>query len=228
MRRKNPKFILGAGLIVIGLLVMLDELHIFNFDEELLVSFGFLFGGLALLSLYNQSKATWQLITGIFAIFIAIMIFIEETHIISDDFIGVLTVWLIAAGFFFVYHKNNRNWWAVIPAGFMFSVGWIVLLTEVWRGFDHYAPVIFFLGLSLTFGYLYSIRNTENKLDWAIWPAGATFFLCILVFSSMMFHGIDDFIFPAMLIIAGIYLIRRNNGSSQKNTSPEVENTDFS
>jgi hypothetical protein len=202
---------LGLGLIVIGLLVLLDQLRWIYFRDELIVSIAFVLGGLWLLSTYSRDKVTWKLICGLIALFVGFVIFLENSRIVSGDYLGGVVVWLLAAGFLVVYARNKKFWWAVIPGGILLTVGTIVMLEETFRRF-RYSDSLFFLGMALTFGYLYVIRTPENKLNWAKWPAMIAVAICGIILLDEWFYylNLEDYIAPAVLIAIGLFLVGRN------------------
>lgn len=84
-------------------------------------------------------------------------------------------------------------------------------------------PGVFFLGLGLTFGFLYLIKNERNKLEWAKIPA-----LILIIFSGFVFFNTTDsflgnLILPLSLIASGGYLIHSATGN--KSVQKKLEST---
>lgn len=210
MQKQNTRAWFGIALIAVGLLFLLDELSIFYIREEMIVSIIFAIAGLALLSAYNTDKLTWKLVLGLIALFIGFVTFVESTRIISHDYLGGLILWVLAAGFLAVYAKNKKNWWGIIPGGILLTTGLMVMLEEAFWGFRYYSHVVFFIGVALTFGYLYKIRDAENRLEWAKWPAGVGLGIAGISFLNEFFYNFEEFVAPLALILVGVFLITRS------------------
>lgn len=219
MQKNSARIWLGLGLIVIGLLILLDQFRWIYFRDELIVSAAFVLVGLALLSIYSRDKMTWKLICGLIALFVGFVIFLENSRIVSHDYLGGVVVWLIAAGFLFVYARNKKFWWAVIPGGILLTVGALVILEETFWRFRYYSDSFFFLGMALTFGYLFAIRTPENRLNWAKWPAMVAVAICGITLLNEWFYYLDleNYIAPAVLIVIGLFLIGRNFSRRENN-----------
>lgn len=219
MQKNGTRIWLGIGLIVVGLLILMDEFRWIYFRDELIIAVVFALIGVALLTSYSRDKMVWKLIVGLIGLFVGSVIFLESTRIVSDDYTGMLVLWLLAAAFLVVYLRNRKHWWAVIPGGILLTIGATVGLEETFWRLRYYTDSFFFLGIALTFGYLFFIRNSENKLGWAIWPAGAGALIGAMTLLDEWFYYIDfeDYIAPAALILIGLYLIGRNLSNRHQN-----------
>jgi hypothetical protein len=92
---------------------------------------------------------------------------------------------LLALPFFVVYFVSQKSWWALIPAGSLTSIGFMVALQTLIQEtqntyFDIFTGVLL-LGLAITFGILWLRRKTQPT-DWAKYPAAGLFVLSILAF----------------------------------------------
>lgn len=227
MQKNSARIWLGIGLIVIGVLILMDEFRWFYFREELIVAVAFALCGVALLSSYSRDKMVWKLICGLIGLFVGFVIFLEHSRIVTDDYLGGVILWLLAGGFLTVYMRNSKLWWAVIPGGILLTLGAMVMLEETFWRFRYYSESFFFLGAALTFAYLYKIRTPENKLNWAKWPAMVAVAICGITLLDEWFYyfNLEDYIAPAVLIAIGLFLIGRNFSSRQSNNNAEVTTT---
>ena len=66
---------------------------------------------------------------------------------------------------------------------------------------------IFFLGLALTFGLLSFVKTPEGRLKWALIPAAVLLVMGVVITASAA--QLFGYIWPAALIMAGIYLLVR-------------------
>ena len=82
MQKNNTRIWLGLGLIIVGVLILLDEFRWIYFRDELIVSVAFALIGLALLTGYNRDKQVWKLIVDMVALFVVLLIFLETRRIV--------------------------------------------------------------------------------------------------------------------------------------------------
>lgn len=227
MQKLQPRVWLGLGLIVIGVLVLLDQMRWLYFREEWIVATAFLVGGIWCLSLYQRDKMTWKLICGLIGISIGMTIILDSLSIVAGDYLGGLIVLLLAGIFILLYSRNPKMWWALIPGGILLTVGARVLLEEAVWSFRYYADSFVLIGIGLTFGYLYKIRTAENRLDWAKWLA----IICLVIGGVKLLNEIfydlhiEEFALPVALILIGAYLILRNLRRRGENGPAEVTTT---
>jgi len=102
-----------------------------------------------------------------------------------------------------VYITHPGNWWAIIPAGVLITLGGISVLDVA----DWLQGGLLFLGLALTFGLVYILPKPAGKLKWALYPAAI-----LLVISIAVFLGVENlinFVWPVALLVAGGYVVYR-------------------
>ena len=208
MKSRLPVLLIGIFLIILGGLIILDNLYYISFHEDFVFSFIFGAIGIIFLVTYLQNtKRIWALVLCFFFIFVGGSILMSEVYYMPDGMIGSLLLLILGTAFLVVYLKDRKNWWPVIPMGALYSIGLLVAFTEYYWRYEEYASCILFLGMGLTFGYLYLISNEENNLKWAKIPA-----LILLVFGLFIGFGQflsfnEDLIFPSFLILIGAVII---------------------
>jgi len=208
MRQRVPGILIGFFLIILGLLIILDNLYYLYFKGNYITSFVFTAIGLVFLSLYLLDKSRiWALIFFGFFVFVGVSVFISESRYIPEDVIGGLLFILIGIGFLFLYLRDKKNWWPIIPMGVLFTLGIMVTLNAFYWYIDEYLAGILFVGNGLTFGYLYLIRNEENKLHWAKIPAVVLLIFGFFILLAQYAVTPEDLVFPSILILAGLVLI---------------------
>lgn len=216
MQRNESRLWLGAILIVIGALILLHEMRIFYIDDEIVVAAALFIGGLAMLSGYRRTRQVYKLILGIIALFIAVIIYLNSTYFFARDLMGSIVLWMFGAAFLLVYLSNRNQWWAIIPGGVLLTIGSMTAIDELRLMSDEYSGAIFFLGLAVTFGALYLLRDERNKLGWAAWPALATLGFSIFLFANAYFYKFDDFILPIILIGIGLLIVFRSLSAQRR------------
>lgn len=216
MVENKTSLLIGIAIIVFGILALLNNLGLLTGIDDIigaviLFSLAYLF-----YRIYRKDPGkVWGLIVATFCGALALIVVVESLSIFPDEVSGTILFWSGAAVFAFLYVRDNRMWWAVIPAGILFTLG-VVVLTE---GFgllnSGLEGTVLFLGFGLTFMYLYMQRNEQNKLDWAIWPGGFLLAFAVFVYLQNMDWMDKDFFLPVILIIIGGYLIYRASKRSQ-------------
>jgi hypothetical protein len=113
-------------------------------------------------------------------------------------------VFAVATPFFFIYFTQEKQWWAIIPAGILGSVGLTALVGALVPAFEQSSlrGMVFFLGFAATFGALYLRRGTIHA-EWAKYPA--IVFSCIALLSVVDGTGIDGG--PLVLIAIGVIVL---------------------
>jgi hypothetical protein len=208
MNGKTRGLLIGGVIIAVGLLALVTNLGIISFGTELFWAVIFGGAGFALWSVYRRdSNQWWALIPAGILWVIAATIILTAIPRVSGDVVGVVLLWGIGISFIAVYAHQNRHWWSVILGGIFLTLGWVAFVGETRWLNDNYQVFIFFFGIGLTFGFLYLIKDEENKLRWAQYPAIVllllSFFLLLVSEDSLL----AEISLPAALIVLGAILV---------------------
>lgn len=208
MNRQKNGFYIGVAIIVFGILALLVNTNILDGMDNLLGGFLLLLGGLFFFSLYNRDRTKWwPLLPGTILVVIGIGVFLESFVPFASDLLGAAFIYAIFAVFAFVFSRDHKNWWAIIPAGVTFTIGTIILIESFHLLDSDLNGVIFFLGIGLTFLYLWSLRQDIQNLNWAIWPAGVLLGLAVFVYLNQVRLLDEEVIFPLLVIGIGVIII---------------------
>ncbi|GIV63327.1 MAG: hypothetical protein AB1457_08405 [Chloroflexota bacterium] len=206
MSRWNWRIVAGGGLILMGVIALLDA--VFQVElSALLWSFLFLLGGVAFLAvLANDRKQWWAAIPGFTLLGIGALIGLSRlAPAFTDQVGGAIVLGGIGLSFIVVYILNRSFWWAIIPAGVMASLVVMLLLEPV---FGDAIAWIFLLGLAATFGVVYLLPGPGGeRMEWAIWPAGVMTVISLVVMGVSLEWA--AYAIPALMILAGIVLFVR-------------------
>lgn len=198
----------GLVLVLGGVLLLLDSTGIFNGDALFWTIVIGVAGILFLWVYFSNRDHWWSLIPGI--ILLAVSATIGLTTFLpgfgESNFVGTIILGGIALSFLFVYLANRANWWAIIPAGVMATIAIVATLSPFTTGTA--SGGIFFLGLGITFALIAVLPNSIGPMRWALIPAGILgIFGIILLIAAVQYL---NFIWPAAVLLAGIYLIIRS------------------
>jgi len=212
MRQFQVRIVGGILLIAAGVLFLLQNLGIFAVGDYL---WPFLFGagGLVFLYVFLTDRANWwAIIPGFTLLGLAAMMALNQfVPQVGETWGAALFLGGIGLAFWVVYFTNQEHWWAVIPGGVLFTIALVAGLSSILEGIE--TGGVFFLGLGLTFALLSFLPTPEGRMKWALIPAGVLLVMGLLITAAAT--AIINYLWPAALILGGIYLLFRAFGFRQ-------------
>ncbi|MEN4013017.1 MAG: hypothetical protein AB1453_02285 [Chloroflexota bacterium] len=201
----NWRYLVGVGLIALGILALLDNVFSVNLGAYLWSVLFILAGGAFVAVLVNDRNQWWASFPGFTLLGIGALIGLSELIPGVAQVGGALVLGGIGMSFVVVYLLRREFWWALIPAGVMASLVVMILVEPL---VSDSAAWLFLLGLGLTFGAVYLIPGPNGeKMEWAIWPAGAMIVLSLIVMvASVQWAG---YLVPIIMILLGGALVLR-------------------
>jgi len=201
MRRIDPRLLLGGLLVVGGILSLLEVQGIISNASGIFWGLIFAAGGLVFLYLlFNDPNNWWAAFPGFTLLGLAVASFLPDSLSAYDGLVFFIG---ISLAFWWVYFNNKERWWAIIPAGVLLTLG-VVSVLDGMTGLETGGS--FFLGLGLTF-LLVAILPGGSSHSWALIPG-----VILLLFGALLgtpFLGLAQYLWPAVLILLGVYLIFR-------------------
>jgi hypothetical protein len=207
--RDYARPILGALLVLVGALIFLQNMGVVRADWAGFWALAFAAGGVAfLLLLLGGTRYWWAAIPGFTLLGIGMLIGLDlVAPAMTVNWGGPIFLGMIGMGFLAVYLMNRVNWWAIIPSGVLITLAVVAASGQMAPGAE--TGALFFLGLAATFGLVYLLPGPGGqRMTWALIPAAVMLALGAVV--SFAATGIANFIWPAVLIVAGAYLLLRN------------------
>ena len=226
MGSKSFGILVGIGLIVLGFILFANSLFRFDFPAEYIIAMFFGLGALFFLKLYIQDSGRWwSLVLTSICMIVTFAVFVENTRSIDSDYVGVGVNWIIGATFLTVFLQNRKHWWAIIPAGVMFTVGFVVLreisyyyfIGEINSGF------YMMLGLAITFGVLYYMTNSERNLSWAAYPALTFLGITMIIGLTERYTVEGEYVVPILFLGLGGYLLFKSASRKKDNDDNQLE-----
>ena len=215
MKRFDWRILWGILLVLGGIVFLMDNLNLI--DVEPLLSglaplvWVFIFGlaGAVFLLYFLSSRSDWwAAIPGFTLLGLSFLIGYEELFPRAFVSFGpAVFLGSIGLSFLVIYlTTGTQQWWALIPAGSLFSIALTVIADSIFREGD-VAGGVFMLGMGATFGAVYLLPTSEGRQHWAIYPAGVMLVIGFFIMvSAAQFLG---YIWPLALIGLGAYLIYR-------------------
>jgi len=207
MRRFDVRSVGAILLIVVGILLLLQNLGIRVGIVALIWSLIFGAGGAVFLYVFLTNRTHWwAVIPGFGLLGLAALIALDQfVPQVGDVLGGTIFLSGIGLAFWVIYFVNREHWWAVIPGGVMFTVALIAGLDSVFEGAE--MGGVLFLGLGLTFGLLSLLPTPQGRMKWALIPATVLLVMGLLITAATT--GILEYLWPAALILVGLYLLFR-------------------
>lgn len=184
---------LGVILIGLGGLLALSNMGIiggFGGVVGLIVLGGI--GAWLLNQYYSGRRQLWLLLAGY-------ILLGAGAATVTGVHAGAWFLGITGLGFLTAWREDDSRWWAVIPAGTMFTLSAVVVADLWWRWLD--GGTVFFLGMAATFLALYVLPR--HAQSWALIPAAVSGALALLIWGSS-----GTWVLPVILIATGLYLVR--------------------
>jgi hypothetical protein len=198
MKRIDFRVLIGGGLVLLGLLMLLERFGLFRGASDIFWGVIFLVAGAYFLNRFaKDTRGEWWAAIPGFAL--AGLGFDSLLSVIFNNWGGFFFLCFIGLGFLAVYFSGRDRWWALIPAGVMLTLGFITVLDNVYGVRE--TGGFFFLGLGLTFLLVAVLAS----LQWAYIPGVILLVMGALIGSP--FVGTMSYIWPAALIVGGFLLI---------------------
>jgi hypothetical protein len=210
MIRQRWQILGGILLIAAGALFLLDSL---GFVTIGVLGWALLLAaaGLAFLYLFLADREQWwALIPGCALLSVAVLLALAQwLPDLEGGWLGAIVLAGISVSFWVIFFLRREFWWAVIPGGVLLTVALIAGLSSVIEG--EAVGGVLFLGLGLTFGLLGVIPTPQGRMRWAFIPAAVMVIMGLIVVAAT--SSFFAFLWPAALILAGLYLLARILGS---------------
>lgn len=202
MKRSNFGMLLGGGLILLGIMFLVEKIGLLHGVFNLFWGLAFLVGTAYFIRIYMEDTFArwWAIIPGMALLGMGIATLLPEPLKFLD---GALFLGPIGLAFWIIYITDRARWWAIIPAGVLTTLAGISVLERV-SGLT--TGGLFFLGLGLTFLLVALLPNPVGKNQWAFIPGGIL--LALGVFLGLGAQvGLMMYFWPAALIVIGGVLI---------------------
>jgi hypothetical protein len=196
MKRFDYRILIGAALILGGVLMLLDQTGILKGATDFFWA-GVLAVGAAifLFWFFSDRSKWWAAIPGFtLAGLAASSLLLDRIGWSGLAFLGG-----IGLGFMAIYFSGRDRWWAIIPSGVLLTLGVTSVMSDVYGVID--SSGVFFVGLGITFLLVALLA----KMKWAFIPAAAL--LLLGFFLGTPFVGVVEYIWIGVLLVAGVILV---------------------
>ncbi len=206
--KRDYRTIFGLLLILAGVLVGLQQFNLLqgSWGDAVFVGLWAL-AALYFYDMYRKNENQWwfgllTLIFGSMALGSGLDLVLPG---IGDAIGGAIFLGAIGLGFLLVYWRFHGNWWALIPAGVMFTLAIIAIVDALPFEMPFESGALLFLGIGITFLVLSRIQVKGENLSWAIFPAVPLLLLGILIGFGTASSW--NYVWPALIILFGVYFL---------------------
>ncbi len=212
MNTSTKRIFFGAALILLGALFLVQQfLHLQFHVGAVIVAMVFALAGLAFLYVLAGKRENWwaaipgMVLLGLSALIASSEFFPDFARIYG----GSLFLGFIGLAFLVVLLIEHENWWAVIPAGVLFTLAFVAGVAKFVNGFA--SGSFFFLGIGLTFAIV-GLMPVGRAEKWPWIPAGICLVMgtLLMIGSGTLLNSVYGIIWPVILVLSGGYLIVRS------------------
>lgn len=215
----NPRIVIGLIATIIGSIALVDSLSIIRFSPGLVLAV--ILTATGIFSLYvniRTSKDVFSFVVGIMCLSLGLSLISKVLGVLPRG--GNVFISLgISLSFLVIYLNKQTRWWAVLPMGLFFVLGVIQIIDLLFQVRQDRLFFLLFLGLALTFYYLFLIRSEEKPFSWALYPSIFLFLVGILHLVGDSIRQQTSLFIGLILIILGIIYILRHRGEAQAGSS---------
>jgi hypothetical protein len=206
MKVLGSRIFWGGLLILAGVLFLLDNLGLLTIGD-LIWAILLGLGGIAFLTVFITYRQNWwALIPGCTLVGVSITLFLDYfLPQVGSVASGLIILSSIGLAFLIIYLLNWENWWALIPAGVLFTLAVVAVLDEVYPQMD--TGSVFLVGLGLTFAALAILPNPIGQMRWAFIPAVILIVIGIVI-AAVQFPVLSV-VFALALIVVGVFFLLR-------------------
>ncbi len=176
-----------------------------------------LMGVTFLLAILFQKDQWFYVIPGFSFLSLGGIVYLATLDTVAPAWLGALLLGGIALGFLVVYlHNRQERWWALLQAETILIMIGLIALGIVPQDAVKTVGVVLFGGFALSFFFVWLFSGQRSRFAWALILAGALAVFAAVILTS----GQSPFLlmlWPALLILIGIFLIARvfSTGSSK-------------
>jgi hypothetical protein len=196
MKRFDYRILIGAALILGGILMLLDRTGILRGATNLFWATVLAVGAAIFLFWFFSDRTKWWAAIPGFT-----LAGLAASTLLLDriGWGGLALLGGIGLGFWAIYFTGRERWWAIIPGGVLLTLGVTSVMSEAYGVVD--SGGVFFVGLGITFILVALLA----KMKWAFIPAAVL--LILGFFLGTPFVGVLEYIWISTLLVVGAILV---------------------
>lgn len=205
---KDQRNVLGLALILVGIFFTLEQFGLIPDNARTLLTTAlFVIASLVMFGLFLADRQRWWAsMVGFFLAGLAGSALLGlVSQQLAETLSGPIFLGSMGLGFASVFLLQREMWWAIIPAGVMFSLTAVSYLEASNLALPFNPSGLLFIGLGLTFLLLTRVRSNGLGMQWGYYPAVPLLVLGVLL--SVGSEAYWSILGPLLLIGAGAWLL---------------------
>ncbi|MBX3003887.1 MAG: hypothetical protein KF828_08015 [Anaerolineales bacterium] len=205
---KDQRNVLGLALILVGIFFTLEQFGLIPDNARALLTTAlFVIASLVMFGLFLADRQRWwACMVGFFLAGLAGSALLGlVSPQLAETLSGPIFLGAMGLGFASVFLLQREMWWAIIPAGVMFSLTAVSYLEASNLALPFNPSGLLFIGLGLTFLLLTRVRSNGLGMQWGYYPAVPLLVLGVLL--SLGSEAYWSILGPLLLIGAGAWLL---------------------
>ena len=211
--------LIWGGLLIFFGLVWLVETYT-DLSEWVWVAI-LVAAGLGVFGVYLTDPSEWGLLIPAYVLWaVAGLIGLITLNILRDQFVATYVLTAIALPFLVAFLRDREQWGLLIPAYVLLAVG--VMVGLIGAGFlnDLLIPTYVMFAIAIPFLVVYA-RNPKQW--WPLIPGGI---MAVIGLSFLIAEAAVEYIAPAVLILAGVWILVRQLTRKESTGSDAPVETD--
>ena len=161
----------GGLLILLGLLLLIDNLELMGDWDVPVLSLMLGALGMIFLAIFVNDRAQWwALIPGLVILGIAVAVFLAERDLVPDFAVATIILAGVGLPFLLIFFTDRQHWWVLVPAMTMGGIAMGIFFEGIGAIGEGVVGGFVVGGISLGFLSIYLI---DRKQWWALVPGGA-------------------------------------------------------
>jgi hypothetical protein len=195
MKRLDFRILLGAALVLGGILMLLDTTGVLTGATDYFWAGLLAVGALIFLFWFFTDRSKWWAAIPGFT-----LAGLSCSTLLKGGWGDLAVLGGIGVGFWAVYFSGPQRWWAIIPGGVLLTLGITSALSAL-NATTVVGTGVFFIGLGLTFLLVALLA----KMKWAYIPAAVL--LLLGFFLTPPLSGGMEYVWIGILLVAGALMV---------------------
>jgi hypothetical protein len=209
MTKINLRLIFGAFLIIVGVILLLENLGLFELGSLVWTGILTVLASCFVVIYFRNHRLWWVWIPAVTLLSFAVQFALQDLAPAFERQYGEAIVLAgVALSFLTAYGFSTSNWWAVIPGGIFLTLSVLNLMEKKAISLRLENESVFYMGMGLTFALLYILPSPGSRKTWALFSG--VVFLLFGIFFTISDVKLINIILPSLIILIGVLLLARN------------------
>jgi hypothetical protein len=198
---KRQALVWGSLLILFGVMALVSNLTDLSAWIWVII---LAIAGLFVSGVYLSDRSQWTLLIPAYVLWaVAGLVALTALNVLQDEFIAMYVLAAIALPFLGVFLRDRAQWWALIPAYVLLTVGLMVVLIESGVLSELLIPAYVMFAVAIPFLVVFAVNP---KQWWPLIPGGI---MAVIALAFLVAEAAVEYIAPAALGVVGLWILAR-------------------